>query len=206
MSSQANPNPQHEPTMEEILASIRKIISEDQPVEGAKPGARPQAVRPQPQSEPPARPPVPRPELDVLDLTDEVQEDEPAPIPVARPSPPPPSIRPPAPIIENDVIFQNIDPANTRDRSFSSQRAPASLNGQEPSVSTKSGSIEAIFAEAVQKAFRPALKEWIDDHSDDVTERLRPLIQAWMDEHLPALIEAAVVREISRAFARKREP
>ena len=28
-------NPQHEPTMEEILASIRKIISEDAPEGGA---------------------------------------------------------------------------------------------------------------------------------------------------------------------------
>ena len=31
-------NPQHEPTMEEILASIRKIISEDAP-EGGAPAA-----------------------------------------------------------------------------------------------------------------------------------------------------------------------
>ena len=29
-------NPQHEPTMEEILASIRKIISEDAPEGGAR--------------------------------------------------------------------------------------------------------------------------------------------------------------------------
>jgi uncharacterized protein len=41
MSSSANP--QHEPTMEEILASIRKIISEDQP-EAAKPAPAPQPV------------------------------------------------------------------------------------------------------------------------------------------------------------------
>ncbi len=48
------------------------------------------------------------------------------------------------------------------------------LNGQAPQVSLKGGSIEAIFAEAVQQAFRPALKEWIDDHSDDVMDQLRP--------------------------------
>ena len=64
-------------------------------------------------------------------------------------------------------------------------------------------SIEAIFAEAVQQAFRPALKEWVDDHSNDIMDQLRPLIRAWMDEHLPPLIEAAVIKEISRAAMRK---
>jgi cell pole-organizing protein PopZ len=205
MSSQANPNPQHEPTMEEILASIRKIISEDQPAEGAKPAAKPQAVRPPPAPEPPAMP-APRPELDVLDLTDEVKDDEPVPEapvakpapPVAKPAPPPaPTIRPPAPVIDNDVIFQNIEPAKSR--------ASSNLNGQEANVSYKPGSIEATFAEAVQQGFRPALKEWISEHSNDVAEQLRPMIQAWMDEHLPPLIEAAVLKEISRAFTRKRE-
>ena len=45
-------NPQHEPTMEEILASIRKIISEDAPEGGAPAEAAPVA-----QAEPPAPPP-----------------------------------------------------------------------------------------------------------------------------------------------------
>jgi cell pole-organizing protein PopZ len=61
------------------------------------------------------------------------------------------------------------------------------------------GNIESIFAEAVQRAFRPALTEWIDGHSNDVMDQLRPLIRAWMDEHLPPLIESAVVKEIARA-------
>jgi cell pole-organizing protein PopZ len=34
-------------------------------------------------------------------------------------------------------------------------------------------------------------------------DQLRPLIRAWMDEHLPPLIEAAVIKEITRAAARK---
>ena len=34
-------NPQHEPTMEEILASIRKIISEDAPGSRARRRSRP---------------------------------------------------------------------------------------------------------------------------------------------------------------------
>ena len=37
-------SPQHEPTMEEILASIRKIISEDDPPEAAPAAAAPKPV------------------------------------------------------------------------------------------------------------------------------------------------------------------
>ena len=213
MSSQANPNQQNEPTMEEILASIRKIISEDQPAEGAK-AARPMPAKAQPTPvlEPEAVRAVPAPapaaELDVLDLTDEVPEDDEPMAPLAAPPVP-------APAIENDVIFQNIEPVpRAKERPMDDDlisdmtrtamgRAFSNLNGQEPQVTLK-GSIEAIFAEAVQQAFRPALKEWVDDHSSEVMDQLRPLIRAWMDEHLPPLIEAAVIKEISRAAARKR--
>ena len=37
-------SPQHEPTMEEILASIRKIISEDSPADAAAPAVEVQPV------------------------------------------------------------------------------------------------------------------------------------------------------------------
>jgi len=206
MSSQVNPNPQHEPTMEEILASIRKIISEDQPAEG-KAAARPVPVKPQP-----APAPEPAAELDVLDLTDEVSDDDVEAAGAGAPAPVP------EPVIEQDVIFQAVEPVS-RDQEapmdddlvsdtarHAMGRAFANLNGQAPQVTLKSGSVEAIFAEAVQQAFRPALKEWIDEHSNEVMDQLRPLIRAWMDEHLPPLVQAAVVKEITRAAERARKP
>jgi len=212
MSSQANASPQTEPTMEEILASIRKIISEDQPAEGAKPAARPTPAKPQavPVPEPVvARVAAPSGDLDVLDLTDEVQEDEaPAVVRAVAPSAP-------APVIADDVIFQTIEPVsklkerpmdddlvsdNTR---HAMGRTFANLNGHAPQVTLKGGSIDAIFSDAVQAAFRAALKEWVDDHSNEVMDQLRPLIRAWMDEHLPPLVEAAVIKEIGRAALRK---
>jgi uncharacterized protein len=219
MSSQANTNQQTEPTMEEILASIRKIISEDQPGDGKSP-PKPTPAKAQLAPEP-VRVAVPQPitELDVLDLTDEVPDEEPpappAPVIARVVSPAPPMPAPdPAPVIENDVIFQTIEPGprvkeqpmddfisdNTRS---AMGRAFANLNGPAPQVELKGGSIEAIFNDAVQQAFRSALKEWVDDHSNDVMDQLRPLIRAWMDEHLPPLIEAAVIKEIARAAARK---
>ena len=79
-------NPQHEPTMEEILASIRKIISEDQPdAAKAAPAPSPTAA-PEPPPPPPPTPvqaaaPI---EADVLELTDEVKDEQPAPAPVAK--------------------------------------------------------------------------------------------------------------------------
>lgn len=80
---------QQEPSMEEILASIRRIISEDDAEEGAKAkpdGAAAEAAPAAAEEEPPAAPPPPaeEPEAaapddggddDVFDLTQMVQED-----------------------------------------------------------------------------------------------------------------------------------
>lgn len=81
---------QPEPTMEEILASIRRIISEDDPGEGeqdvaeaaapAEPVAEAPIEEPQPEPEPMPEPepqpePEPAQEEDVLELTQKVEED-----------------------------------------------------------------------------------------------------------------------------------
>src|SRR5262249_23310029 len=67
------------------------------------------------------------------------------------------------------------------------------------------GALDSIFVQAVQSAFQPTLKDWVDGHKAEILESLKPLIRDWMDEHLPPLIEAAVAKEIGRAAsARKR--
>ena len=73
-------NPQDEPTMEEILASIRKIISEDAP-EGAP--AEPQAA---------GLASAPMQQDDVLELTHEVEAAQPP-----APQPPPQDFQEPSP-------------------------------------------------------------------------------------------------------------
>src|SRR5208282_3962360 len=65
-------SPQHEPTMEEILASIRKIISED-------------STEPQPAAPAAASQPTVQAEADVLELTHEIEEVAPAPAPQPAP-------------------------------------------------------------------------------------------------------------------------
>ena len=66
------------------------------------------------------------------------------------------------------------------------------------------GSLDAIFVQAVQGAFQPTLKDWVDGHKAEILESLKPLIRAWMDEHLPPLIEAAVAKEIGRAASTRK--
>src|ERR1700710_1225903 len=82
-------NPQHEPTMEEILASIRKIISEDSTEAPAAPA--------------PAAAAAPAPhEADVLELTQEIEEPTaPKPEPVRAAAPPAPK--------PDDVVFQTVE-------------------------------------------------------------------------------------------------
>jgi cell pole-organizing protein PopZ len=208
MSSSPAANPQHEPTMEEILASIRKIISEDQP-DAAKPAAPAQpALRAVP-SEPkpaqaPAAAPQPAPEMDVLDLTEELPEEQTAEPADAAPAP------------ADDIAFETVEPETPQSsllhadpddfisdsarsavvRAFSGidntpvGRAPLQHGG---------GAIEAIFIQAVQGSFQPTLQNWVDEHRAEIMEAMKPLIRSWMDEHLPALIEAAVIKEIGRA-------
>ena len=209
-------SPQHEPTMEEILASIRKIISEDST--DAQPAPPPAAAEPA--------------DADVLELTQEVH-DEP---PQAVVAPPPPAAEPvpmaaaksePEPArLDNDVVFQTIEEEvhvsseaqatssphegifsdKTRkalEDSFASIQAPsrnepaqASEASAPPSVD--GGSVQQVFEQAVKDGFEPVLHKWLGDHSDAVVEKLKPLVREWMDEHFPALLELAVRTEVER--------
>lgn len=79
MSDQQN---QEEPSMEEILASIRRIISEDDPEEGQEEKAEGEAEaetaaepEPEPEPEAPAEDPVEDDEEDELELTEKVNAD-----------------------------------------------------------------------------------------------------------------------------------
>lgn len=182
-------DPQHEPTMEEILASIRKIISEDTPAAPAAPA--------------PAAPPPPAPveEPDVLELTQVVSP--PAPQPMPEPV--------------NDIVFETVAPAapvaasdifsdHTRkavDDAFASipddepEPAPAPRVAA-PIAPVDGSTVESVFERAVRESFEPVLKQYLSDNSAAVIERMKPLIREWMDEHFPPLLEGAVRAEVER--------
>ena len=209
-------SPQHEPTMEEILASIRKIISEDSS-EPPKPAAAPQ----------------PQMEAEVLELTQEVH-DEPVPVMMEEPTPAPAPV--PAPMEaaapQPDVVFQ---PIHQESAMSSSARAdmpnddifsdktrqaiddafdqiddtaasqPAAAPRARPAASfssstTDGDSVEAVFERAVTNAIGPHIEQWMDGRKDEILSSLRPVIREWMDDHFPALLEGAVRDEVARAI------
>jgi cell pole-organizing protein PopZ len=207
-------NPQHEPTMEEILASIRKIISEDsseQPAAAAAAAPAPAAV------------PV---EADVLELTQEVAVEAPlppkpepvraAPPPkpaddiefrtIEEPKPAPAAPAPaPAPAASGDDIFSD-KTRKALDETFSKipaaveQPAPAPASVAAPAALNHppGSSIEAVFERAIVAAFDPVLHQWMDHNKGDLLNAVKPLIREWMDEHFPALLEGAVRTEVER--------
>jgi cell pole-organizing protein PopZ len=189
-------NPQHEPTMEEILASIRKIISEDAPE-----GAPAEAAAPAPQ-------PV---HDDVLELTQEVTPEPPAPIPEPAPMPAPVMAPPPA----EDLVFETVAPAphsdifsdHTRkamEDAFDSipdepEPVPAPVHAPAAAFAPVDGSsVETVFERAVRESFEPVLKGYLAENSASVIEGMKPLIREWMDAHFPALLEGAVRAEVER--------
>ena len=169
-----------EPTMEEILASIRRIISEDDvPAdEGAPAEAEPE---PAPvEAAAPVFEPEPEPEEDddgVLELTERVEtlgdldvytptvSDEPAAPPYVAPEP---------------------------------EYIP-----EPPPVSANEGLVGVVAASAAASAFgqlSAAIQMPADGRTleDVVRELLRPLLKQWLDSNLPQIVQATVDREVER--------
>jgi cell pole-organizing protein PopZ len=181
-------NPQQEPTMEEILASIRKIISEDtleSPAEASAPVHD-----------------------DVLELTQEVVETPPVPPPAPVPAAPMP-----APV--EDLVFENVAAApaahsdifsdQTRkamEDSFSAISsapvAPSPARSAAPRAPADGSSLENVFERAMSESLEPVLQKYLSDNSAAVIDRMKPLIREWMDDHFPALLEGAVRAEVER--------
>ena len=182
-------DPQHEPTMEEILASIRKIISED----GPETAAAPAPAAPAPVQEP-----------DVLELT-QVVAPPPAPAPVPVPMSEP----------HNDIVFEPVTPAADAGDIFSDRTrramddAFAGIPDEEPAhapapraatalAPVDGSTVEGVFERAVRESFEPVLRQYLSDNSAAVIDGMKPLIREWMDEHFPPLLEGAVRTEVER--------
>ncbi|HEY6578728.1 MAG TPA: DUF2497 domain-containing protein [Rhizomicrobium sp.] len=173
-------NTQHEPTMEEILASIRKIISEDSPSPAAT----------EPASESKAG------EAEVLDLTHEVQESSlhsAQAVEFAEPV----SADTAEPLHSGDGIFSE-KTRNALSEAVAGLDAPAEAAAEQPPLPAGT-SVEAVFEKAVREAFDPVLHKWLVDSTDMIVERMKPAIREWLDEHFPAMLEDAVRCELARA-------
>ncbi|MHB8286010.1 MAG: DUF2497 domain-containing protein [Caulobacteraceae bacterium] len=164
-----------EPTMEEILASIRRIISEDD----APP------IPSDATAEPPAHVAFTAPpEDDVLELTEPLAP-EPEPVFAAAPmvhdlgdldvsEPPPPP--PPEPVAYRPP--------------------PAPVAPSEPLVGGEASSLAASHFGALSKSIlMPAEGRTLEDV---VTAMLRPMLKEWLDSNLPGIVEAKVRDEVER--------
>ena len=167
--------------MEEILASIRRIIADDQ---AAKPDEDVPAA--------PIPAPVPQND-DILDLAE-----------VARPARKPEPVPPPAePAIDFDSIaFEDaVDfadaPPEPPPRPAAPERLQAVLEEQVVERLT-SRETDASVGQAFNLLATTVLTQNARTLEDLVAEMLRPMLKAWLDDNLPGMVERLVRAEIER--------
>lgn len=168
-----------DPSMEDILASIRRILNEDEPsTPAANSSASPEPltltedmlVAEEPEVEPEAEPlPPPTPIA--------------APIPVSAPIPLPPApypLAPPPPAVLALPADALLAPAAAAAASASIGSLVRAVSQDRDAAVTRGG---------------PSIE-------DVVREEVRPLLKAWLDQHLPELVERLVRAEIERVVRR----
>jgi cell pole-organizing protein PopZ len=174
-----------EPSMEEILSSIKRIIAEEGDGAMAAARARRQAR--------PAPAPLPEPEQyddeEILELSDPVMaetETEAAPEPQAAPEP----------------RFAPSEPTPVA-------AAPASAPA--PAAAPVSSLLSPRTAEATRGPLdalsRMVIKPEVagsDTLEGMVREMIRPMLREWLDTNLPLMVESMVAREISRITGQPR--
>lgn len=199
---------QEEPSMEEILASIRRIISEDGEEEEAPAAAEAEESTPADDAAPAesaaeqsaaesvsAAPDQGAGGDEVLELTEEVDADgnvvaaeaaeEPAPVfeasePALEAVPEPP-LAPETPLEPAQALMENVaeGAAASAFAALTSQMGPGQADSNTQQVMPGGRTIE-----------------------DHVLEMLRPMLREWLDKHLPQMVQRLVQREIDRIIHR----
>ena len=176
-----------EPTMEEILASIRRIISEDDapPTAAAAPEPAPAA-----EFAPPPVPAAPPPlEEDVLELTEPVDPPRPEP---AKPQ-----------TYEATKYEETLGDLDV----FSTHAAPpppakpAPAFAEEPLVGSYAAETSAGHFGALARTI--AMPKEGRTLEDLVREMLKPMLRDWLDQNLSSIVEARVQAEVERISRRQ---
>ncbi|TCI00007.1 DUF2497 domain-containing protein [Roseococcus sp. SYP-B2431] len=189
--------------MDDILASIRRILNEDEQAAAtvvASPAATPSA------SKPPAAPSA------AIQLTPEMMIAPPESLagPVAA-TPAPIAIAPAPTRIQESPPVSAAEPG-PRAAPQPPQPEPF-LMSLEPQDPPSSGLVDPTAAAAAASAFGQ-LSRLAQDRGAAVTrqgpsiedlvrEELRPMLKAWLDAHLPATVERLVRAEIERVMSRQ---
>jgi len=205
----------HEPTMEEILASIRRIIADDEPAEETKPAPEPEARKPEP-PEPaktaasaPAETELNQDDIDAMLASfdappvpgkeDEAKEEDVLELrkPIAKS----------AEATRSDVVFRDaIDEAKAEASEEMSgwdiDEEPAGAAQPPAKHEPEEGLLAPEASAAVANAFSSLANTILSQNArtldDLVQEMLRPMLKSWLDDNLPAIVERLVRAEIER--------
>jgi cell pole-organizing protein PopZ len=210
------PAKSQEPSMEEILASIRRIIADDDASKSSQRAVEPPKPAPRP-APPPQIPPEPEPSApevhaeelpapaapvaepeedqasDILDLTESMAASS-----FHQPSPAPsptPAATPQFRKIEgfSDVSFDEAEPKPAMPKTeVSGLRLGAGENGLLSSAT--SAAVDSAFNTLAQTV----LVQNARTLEDLVREMLRPMLKSWLDDNLPGMVERLVRAEIER--------
>ena len=206
--------------MEEILASIRRIIADDdaKPAKGPTgapeptPSAKQTAAPATPPPAPPAKPaalPTPKPAANSQDDIDAMLADLDGP-PKATPKPAASQSAAPDVFDLTEAMTSQATPAPGPAPSFRTIDANPDVvfaNKPEPAPAASDRAlISSETVKAVDSAFNTLAHTVIGQNArtleDLVREMLRPMLKQWLDEHLPAIVDEHVKREIHRITGR----
>jgi cell pole-organizing protein PopZ len=207
-----------EPSMEEILASIRRIIADEDT--GASAASKLASVAAK--TQPPASVSVAEDELDklfdsndddVLELGESDKEPgiadadmdlsfEPAPVVKPQPAPRPAPELMPEPVAKAPVIppravpaAENVAPDVRRQPEPQAARPEMSSS---PIDSLLSQSTDSMVSAAFDNLALSILNKNARTVEDLIQDMLRPMLRSWLDQNLPSLVERLVRAEIER--------
>jgi uncharacterized protein len=205
------PAKSQEPSMEEILASIRRIIADDDATKSAPKPAEavtPAPVPPRPVM--PPRPPSPAPRVADQSLAAEtapVQEQPVAEPPAAHESadildltesmatlPPPPRETAAMPSPAFRTIDGSFDISYDEEADKPAPQRPVGESASQLLSSATSAAVDSAFNSLAQTV----LVQNARTLEDLVREMLRPMLKAWLDDNLPGMVERLVCAEIER--------
>ncbi len=174
--------PEQEPSIEEILASIRQIISDDEQPREPEAVVEPEPAPPPP---PPPPPPVEEPKFaDVLELTNEIREEPKFTIPVE----PPKVIPAPKPV--------EMDFSDSEEGIFSESAAEATASAFSRLVGNFP--VEREENKTIYADGRVTLE-------DIVKDMLRPMLRDWVNTHVPKMVERLVEKELEKLARQARD-
>lgn len=190
---------QNEPSMEDILASIRRIITEDEKAQHTRPAAAPRPV-PEPVGEEDD-------EEDILDLTERVESAEEV-----------PTVEASAASLTDAAQQSTEAEEQLSEAKQSNAAAEQAASDSGVAAGTREGLVSAQTAAAAVAALSEVSRNLGNDNAKSqagpamegqtldalVRQALTPLLQAWLDENLPALVEDVVREEVQRLVIESR--